>query len=101
MLRESLILIGLVFVGSCSYSGHLTEKEVPGRPGMSRIGAVLVPSAITPKPLLAEMTPFAKSPNTVVPRITQSPTRALRLRPQICPRSISNVARLRRHHPHQ
>ena len=33
MLRKSLILIGLVFVGSCSYSGHLTEKEVPGSPG--------------------------------------------------------------------
>ena len=33
MLRKSLILIGLVFVVSCSYSGHLTEKEVPGSPG--------------------------------------------------------------------
>jgi hypothetical protein len=33
MLRKSLFLIGLLFMGSCSYSGHLTEKEVPGSPG--------------------------------------------------------------------
>lgn len=33
MLRKSLLLIGLLFVSSCSYSGHLTEKEVPGSPG--------------------------------------------------------------------
>src|SRR5271166_5048019 len=34
MLGKSLLLIGLLFVGSCSsYSGNLTEKEMPGSPG--------------------------------------------------------------------
>jgi hypothetical protein len=33
VLKKSLLLIGLLFLGSCSYSGSLIQKDIPGRPG--------------------------------------------------------------------
>jgi hypothetical protein len=33
MFRKRFLLVGLLFVGSCSYSGNLIQKQVPGSPG--------------------------------------------------------------------
>jgi hypothetical protein len=40
--KKSFLLVGLLFVGSCSYSGSLIQKEIPGREGTvpSRAGTV-------------------------------------------------------------
>jgi len=40
--KKSFLLVGLLFVASCSYSGNLIQKEVPGRQGTvpSRGGTV-------------------------------------------------------------
>ena len=33
MRKKIFLLVVLLFVGSCSYSGNLIQKEVPGSPG--------------------------------------------------------------------
>jgi|SRR5580700_6885974 hypothetical protein len=33
MLRKGFLLTALLFVGSCSYSGNLIQKEIQGSPG--------------------------------------------------------------------
>jgi hypothetical protein len=33
LLKKSLVLVGLLFVGSCSYSGNIIQREVPGTSG--------------------------------------------------------------------
>lgn len=33
VFKKSLLLAGSLFLGSCSYSGSLIQKDIPGRPG--------------------------------------------------------------------